>query len=183
MPRKKTKKPTSNLPLVLIVVGTFLVLISTTYRLLRYRSLAPNSLETQATSNNFPTPTHIEIPWRVDVTIGQAKYQNDSWTIFKDQAAHLASSSRPGQGGNIIIYGHNTKDILGNIRALNLGTIITLTLSDNSQRTYQVQELVEVSPKEVKYLEPTATEVLTLYTCSGLFDSMRYIVRAVPAEL
>ncbi len=122
-------------------------------------------------------PVHIEIPWFVDVDISQQVLVAGEWTIAEREASHLANSARPGEAGNIIIYGHNTRPILGNIRALQGGEIVTLTSADGSKHQYQIKQIVEVRPDQVEYLLPTSEETLTIYTCSGFMDQKRFIVR------
>ena len=122
-------------------------------------------------------PTHILIPWFVDVKISQQSIVDSRWTIAQNEASHLVSSAKPGENGNIIIYGHNTRAILGNIRALKGGEIATLTSADGQQYHYRITEIMEVKPDEVEHLLPTKQEMLTIYTCSGFLDSMRFIVK------
>lgn len=105
---------------------------------------------------------------------------NGNWEVSPEKTSFLSQSARPGEGGNIILYGHNTRKILGNIRALKGGEIITLTTEDGKAHQYKVERMKESDPSDVSWLQPTDSEVLTLYTCSGIFDSKRFLVRAVP---
>lgn len=173
----------SHAPETLIVSGLVLVVLSFTHNFLRLRSLRidQDTVAAYNVSTPAPTrllPTHINIPWYVDVAIDPAVYQDQTWTVSPDHASFLLNSAAPGEGGNIIIYGHNTRTIMGNIRALKGYEKITLTLADGTTRTYQVESLREVSPTDTRLLQPTDTEVLTLYTCSGILDSRRFVVRA-----
>lgn len=173
---------------LLLITGPFLVGLSLTHNYLRQRALSLNAQVIakyqalpQPAAN--PLPTHISSPWRLDVAIDPAIFQEGEWSISPDHASYLTSSARPGERGNIIIYGHNTRDILGNLRALKGGETITLTLSDHTTRDYLVETVTEVSPTRVDLLAPTNTETLTLYTCSGILDSQRFVVRATPLDL
>lgn len=168
-----------------MVIGVFCMLVSATHWVLRARSLRLESdlvaQYTQSEVTEKPAiPTHIYIEWFIDTPIEPHVYQNDRWTTSADKASYLVQSAPPGKNGNSIIYGHNTRSILGNIRALKGNETITLTLSDGTTKEYEIVTITEVSPNETSYLEPTDTEILTLYTCSGLLDKNRFIVQAKP---
>lgn len=173
-------------PIWFITLGTILMSTALLHRYLYNRALTlSNQLVSQyaqsnQTANRLPKPTHIFVKWRLDVPIDEAVAVNNNWTISPNHASWLSQSARPGEPGNIIIYGHNKRDILGNIRVFTGGEEIVLTLEDGSQKTYIVQSVTEVSPKNTQYLQPTNTEILTLYTCSGFLDQNRFIVRAIP---
>lgn len=192
MARKKPRKNNwckylkKRIPEVLIASGIFLILISLTHNLLRARALrleaATLDAYNQANTMLHPdlVPVYLTIPWNSDVAISTQVFEQGVWTISPDQASYLASSARPSQSGNIIIYGHNKREILGNIRALQGGEQITLTLQNGSRRKYQVVNIAEVKPSETSLLLPTSQETLTLYTCSGPLDSLRFVVQAKP---
>lgn len=185
---KRKNKTLSNLPEVLIITGLFLVGLSATHNYIRFRSLSLNEkiisthLSTQINQSEF-TPVHIFIPWNTDAQISPQVYDSGKWTISPDAVSYLTSSGVPGQVGNIILYGHNQRNILGNIRVLKGGETITLTLKDGKIRKYIVNFAVQTSPdSRTDLLSATDTEVLTLFTCAGPFDSQRYVVRATPAK-
>lgn len=170
------------------MVGIFCMVVSGLHWRFKWHSLAlDQNLLAQYASHEMAgaqqRPVHIEIPWFVDVSISQQVLIQDKWTISETEASHLANSARPGEAGNIIIYGHNTRKILGNIRALKGGEIVTLTSADETQHQYRVTKIIEVNPTQVEYLLPTSEETLTLYTCSGFMDQKRFIVQAKPYDL
>lgn len=132
--------------------------------------------------NDPPHPVKISISWYVDVPIKDGYVQNNDWTLFDKEAVYIVDSARPGYAGNIVIYGHNTREVMGNLRIMKGYEKIKLTLSDGSEKWYQVKLLKRVDPSAMTYLNPTPTETLTLYTCDGLGDSQRFIVQASPIE-
>ena len=190
MAKRNARKKSSDsrpLGLALLIGGTLLVSVSTAHNLLRLRSLRLDRATVQAYIAQAPKiettssyPAHIFIKWRVDIDIEPAVYDNGNWTISPDQASYLLSSARVGESGNIVIYGHNKRSILGNIRVLKGGEIITLTTREGKQYDYQVTQVKEVDPSDTALIQPTSEEVLTIYTCSGLLDSQRFVVRALP---
>lgn len=191
MPRR-TLKPTlltrlkKHTPELIISLGLFLLLLNGVHSIFRDRALSLDAQTVEAyaqpQAQRPPKPSHIFIRWFVDSDITDAVYTGSKWTVSADSASYLLQSARPGEGGNIIIYGHNTRPILGNIRALKGNETITLTTEDGTEHLYRVDSLTEVAPNQTQLLQPTDTEVLTIYTCSGIFDSQRFIVRALPFD-
>lgn len=189
---KNAQRSKSYLPEILLFVGITLVVISTVHNVLRLQSLRLDQQTVAAYVDKsagdsqvapvLPIPTHIFIKWYVDVAIEPSVYQRDHWTISDSAGSYLLASAKPGEGGNIIVYGHNKRSILGNIRALKGYETISLGLSDGTTRDYKVASMSEVSPKDTRLLQPTNQEVLTIYTCSGLLDSRRFVVRAIPVS-
>ena len=43
---------------------------------------------------------------------------------------------------------------------------------------YMVNEILIVNPDQIDVINPTQDETLTLYTCSGYFDTQRLVVKA-----
>jgi LPXTG-site transpeptidase (sortase) family protein len=177
----------SKIPEVLVTLGIFLMVISGVYWSLRIRALsldknllAQYEQQVEVRPNR---PAHISIQWFLNTPIETQILQNNHWTISDDEASYLDQSARPGEEGNIIIYGHNTRKILGNIRALKGSEEITVTTEDGVDHLYTIETIVEVDPSQTQYLEPTSEETLTLYTCSGFFDKQRFIVQAKPKKL
>ncbi len=189
MARKNPLALSKTRPEILIVVGILFIGISLGHSYLRDRALRMDQALVDTYMSNQPSvtqspnyPTHITIPWYVDVDIDAQIYQNGEWTVSPDHGSYLTASALPGSPGNIIIYGHNKRTIMGNIRALKGYEKITLTLADGTSKLYQAQSMKEVSPTQTDLLKQTDSEVLTLYTCSGLMDARRFVVRAIPVS-
>ncbi len=127
-------------------------------------------------------PLHIHVGKLVDIEITQQVMIDDQWVVSDKQASHLYTSGYPYEYNNIIIYGHNTGGVFGPLHQVGLDEHIVLRLANGHTRTYQVKEIAVVQPSDVSYLEPTTTEVLTLYTCTGFLDSKRLVLRAIPTS-
>lgn len=176
-------------PTLIICSGIVLLLISGIHSSWKDRSLRLR--EEQTPISEYSSDNHrislykISIPWRVDVAINSGELIDGKWSIDKNTATHLTQSAYPGQDGNIIVYGHNTREILGNIRVLIPGEKISLFTSDGVEHVYEVEWTQEVSPDDISAIQQTNSEVLTLFTCSGFLDSKRFVVRAkkVSSEL
>ena len=82
--------------------------------------------------------------------------------------------------GNVCIAAHNrgVRNDFGKIHTLNTGDIITLTTVLGT-RTYAVSSVSKVSVYDVSGLEPSGTNMITLYTCVMDQPDYRWCVRAV----
>lgn len=194
MPKKrqsnKVTKRRSNtrkrrfIPFLLISIGLLCLGLWASHAWAKYQALTlgKNDLvHVQEAKQSPPKPRHIFIRWFIDVDIEDTALVGNRWGVSEHNASYLTQSARPGEIGNIIVYGHNTQKIMGNIRALKGGEPIYVTTEDGVLHTYKVTELHEVEPVQVAYLQPTSEETLTLYTCSGFWDRKRFIVVAKKA--
>ena len=130
-----------------------------------------------------PEPTRVTIQrMGIDLSIIPAQIKDGVWETSDNLATHLNTSARPLENGNIVIYAHNKKNMFGPLLWVHTGDEITLTTQDNRQFTYQVTQTKTVKPEEVEVVLPTNHEELTLYTCTGFLDSLRFVVKAEPAE-
>jgi sortase A len=192
MPRKKLlknkvknkKKKNFWRGINLILIGILLILFSFLWRLHNERILSFNTSELSklesGTKKGF-RPIQISISSvGINLKIKEAFISNGSWQVWKDSANHLVSSANPGGGGNIVIYGHNKNSVFGPIRWVEAGQTIELIGENNKKYLYKVQKIIETTPNDIQYVLPKNTETLTLYTCSGIFDSKRYLVIAYP---
>jgi LPXTG-site transpeptidase (sortase) family protein len=135
---------------------------------------------------------------------GQLEWNTDS--LFananrSDLVGQLATSVNPGDGGNIILVGHNYNNgwnwagVFVNLDNLAPGDKIVLHTESGGAFDYQVQKVKKVPwqqqnaaelEKHEKYIWPTEREQLTLVTCGGSYLtswSARIYVVAVPMGL
>ncbi|OGI37252.1 MAG: hypothetical protein A2612_03680 [Candidatus Moranbacteria bacterium RIFOXYD1_FULL_44_12] len=115
----------------------------------------------------------------LDLPVQTVAIKNGVWEVPQFAVGHLNQSAKI-NGGNIVLYAHNTKHLFGPIRWLVVGDEIILTGIDGRGYKYQVSEMITVKPNVVDYVLPTDSERLTLFTCTGIFDSQRFIVVATP---
>lgn len=171
---------------IFLFLGILMVSYWGVHKYFYYRSLSLSRTQTaqivREQPKEVPLPSHIFIPWNTNSDIESFAFINGQWQTSDTKVTYLLGSARPGEAGNIILYGHNKREILGNIRALKGGEHVTLTTSDGTVHVYEVTSTKEVSPQDISLLSPTKNETLTMYTCSGLLDSQRFIVRAVPVK-
>jgi hypothetical protein len=119
----------------------------------------------------------------------------------KDLIGQTLTSVNPGEGGNIVLMGHNYDNgyyawegVFVNIKTLSPGDEIIAYTEGGGEYHYKVQLVKKVpwskenaaeAAKHFKYLGPTPSEQLTLVTCGGAnvypWQARLYVV-AVPAQ-
>lgn len=171
--------------LILFSFGFLCVIFFLGYKIHKQNYLAFRTSPTvQHTENNFrndPIPAEIKIrSVGIVLPVKETQIVDDIWTINENGASHLAISALPGMSGNVVIYGHNTKQVFGSLPNVKKGDVIELTLNNGEVFQYKVKETFVVNPEQIEVLQPTKVETLTLYTCTGFFDSKRFIVKAEP---
>jgi LPXTG-site transpeptidase (sortase) family protein len=123
-------------------------------------------------------PNHINIPiLDLDIEIKEASVSTGEWQTFDDGVSYLNISGDL-NSGNVILYAHNNNHLFGKVFQLQLGNVIQLK-NETDQRFYKVTEIFETDPKDIKQLDRQGN-LLTIYTCSGWLDSLRYFVIAEP---
>jgi len=114
----------------------------------------------------------------INLAISAGKTDGDLWDISQTGASYLAGSGKLGESGNTIVYGHNKNNLFGPIRWLEKGAEIKIKDSTGRILIYQVVETKTVSPDQTEILLPTSDSTLTLYTCDGIGDNLRFVVIA-----
>ncbi len=90
-------------------------------------------------------------------------------------AAWFNLSARPGEGDNVVLWGHVLRfryapDVpapFANVENLSIGATITVYDANDGVHTYAVSEQVWVEPHQVEYILPVGSERLTLVSCIG----------------
>lgn len=182
MPQEPTGEPRAfNSSLVLIISGLFLILIFGAWRFYTARILSFEGKVPEIVAKEGYRPVSIRIPSvNMSLDVSEGAIIEGVWQISKAGASHLNVSANPGEGGNTVIYGHNKNSLFGPIRWLERGAEIELEDERGNKFNYIVSETLEVAPDKIDYVLPKGEETLTLYTCSGFFDSKRFIVVAKP---
>ena len=140
---------------------------------------AEPQLNQEQTDKEAPKPAKIYIPKlerTLDVSDGFIK--DNRWTVSQTGVSYLINSGRLGEPGNVVLYGHNTKDVLGSLWKVQAGDIVEVTDSEGNIHKFEIFERKEVKPNSVEILESTDDSRLTIYTCSGFLDTARFVVIA-----
>jgi LPXTG-site transpeptidase (sortase) family protein len=136
---------------------------------------------TPAVSPHPIRANRIEIPrLGIDLRI----VEGDGFDAPLNKAAHYPTTSWPGGGTNIYLYGHARDGMFIKLWDARLGDEIVLTLVDGSQRRYVVSRILPaVRWNDMSVLDPTPTEQLTLQTCTTYEQTApRFLVIAIPEQ-
>lgn len=184
--RKKSSQKGLKLPnhtqiltsLLLIIFGAAVLLYGAVQEIGFYHK--PNVTGVASGSNlPVPKPTKLYIPRLSRVLyVSDGYVQGDRWVISETGVSYLTTSAVPGETGNAVIYGHNTKNILGGLWRVQDGDTIYVVLQSGDFVKYQVSEKKEIKPTQVEILNQTPDSRLTIYTCSGFLDTARFVVVA-----
>ena len=166
------------LSLLLISIGAIILIQTST---LKMSSLYIPVAGQQTTQNPHQTgskPVKLYIPQMQRILyVSDGQVESNRWTVSQAGVSYLTSSAYPGKG-NTVIYGHNTRDILGGLWRVHEGDYIYVVLENGDFIKYQVTEEKEIEPTQVEILNSTDDSRLTLYTCSGFLDEARFVIIA-----
>jgi LPXTG-site transpeptidase (sortase) family protein len=122
-------------------------------------------------------PERIVIPdIDMDQPVLQVGVDADTFPIVpKHDAGWYEGSAMPGQGDNIVLWGHalRFKDSpqipapFGQIQKLKLGAQIVLYTTEGRAYSYTVEQQIWATPDQVDYIRPKGIERLTLISCIG----------------
>lgn len=182
---EKTRKK-KKLSIILIAGGWFLVVVGASlynsyHRTILSFATAPAHTAEDTDAHRPPLAQSIDIPdVKIHLQIEEADIKNGIWYISEKQATHLTTSARPGEPGNMVIYGHNKQVIFGSLPYVRIGASIVVAAGDGTIHRYRVISKQTVNPNRVDLVSPTDHELLTLYTCTGFLDSQRTVLQATP---
>ena len=80
------------------------------------------------------------------------------------------------QSGNTFIYGHNRPAVFAKLSKLQIGETVKVYTDNNHTFTYKFRSAYETSPNDASLFEYDGAPILTLQTCSGLWDQNRYLM-------
>lgn len=128
--------------------------------------------------SNDVYPTYLQIG-QTNFEIEKGTFKYGLWPLSDTKPVYLESSGTPDQIGNIVIYGHNTPKVFGNLNSLKEGSEVMLTTNSHQTLIYKIDSIKKVFPQDVEILQQGSEERITLFTCTGLFDSMRLVVSGI----
>lgn len=132
---------------------------------------------------NYPTVGSKYADIKIEsIDLNLPVYYGASYTILKSGIAHDDTSYFPGEGGSIIMAGHNFKSFLANLPKAKKGDIIELDTNYGIFK-YKISNTKIVNENDVDEVPvQKEKEVLMLYTCWPINNighaSERYVVYA-----
>lgn len=141
-------------------------------------NVAPPTLETTPTpSPEELRPVRLVVPSiQMDMPlIAVGLDANRIPIVPKHDVGWYEYSAMPGQGDNIVLWGHvsrwldspNIPAPFGRMKEVQVGQEMMVYTANSAEHRYVVTETVQVRPDQVQYILPTDTERLTLVSCIG----------------
>lgn len=145
----------------------------------------PNRLAFKNYTGNYENvkvpnpPTRIIIrDLGIDLPIYPAKQTSNEWQTTTQGASYLISSPIPGEIGNSIIYAHDWVSLFGPLLNAREGDSVEIEFADKTRKTFVIGQTTVVSYNQTDVLAPSKDRRITLYTCTGFFDSQRMVAVA-----
>ncbi len=127
------------------------------------------------------TPISIRVPRLGEyVSLTGSSVFGNNWEVSNSFGNYLIGSSKLGEVGNTILYGHNREDIFDFLSEVIEGDVIYLENDSREVYSYEITSVSIVDPDDVSVLYNSSDSKITIYTCSGDFDSERLVVQASP---
>ncbi|KKU10349.1 MAG: Sortase family protein [Candidatus Woesebacteria bacterium GW2011_GWB1_45_5] len=172
------------LPVFFAVLG-FAVFLSGGYLYFSGRTKPAPSVsgktEEQASLHSKPNAVRLIIAGvKIDLPVTEGKIVDGVWETTQEGVSHLDISANPGENGNIVIYGHNKKVLLGSLPYVPMGATVKVETEDGKEYVYKVYEKKNVEATDISIAYATPSEVLTIYTCDGPIDGPRFVLFAKP---
>lgn len=122
-------------------------------------------------------PSHITLPRlniSVDIEPGYFNASTQSWTLSDTKAQFATMTSQPNTAsGNTYIYGHNRSAVFSSLHKAVPGDEAIVTTTNGHAFTYKLVSSKDVLPTDVSLFDYKGKPILTLQTCSGIWDQYR----------
>jgi len=161
--------------LVFVAIG--LVFLASSFLIKKYNFQEPSAPQKVIIKEQAIFPKKLVISKvGLSLPIFPRKVISDDWGVSDEGAFYLVNSGKLGEKGNVVIYGHNNNELLGPIRWLEVGDLITISDEKGKIFNYKVDEVKTVTLDEVEIISDFGDRRVTLYTCSGFLDKERFVV-------
>ena len=115
----------------------------------------------------------------IDLPVFPAAIKNRVWDTTTTGASYLTSSPIPGTTGNSIIYAHNWVSLFGNLVTVKPGEKVEIDYQNKSKKIFTIQYTSVVPSDASSILAASKDKRITLYTCTGWFDTKRFVAVAI----
>jgi LPXTG-site transpeptidase (sortase) family protein len=179
MARKARKQKKENkLPKLLILLGSFLLLVSLLTRFEVSKFVIAQKEKPQIAISN-ESPINLSIPsLNVNVNVEQGGISNEEWILSDNNALYLPTSGKLGEGYNTIIYAHNTENLFKKLKNVEEGKVIVAKDRNQKEYVYKIFHIEIIDPKDLAKLYSKEKNILTLFTCDGWADKNRLLIKA-----
>jgi len=123
-------------------------------------------------------PERIELSEnQIDLVVNSTQIREGGWPVADEGANFLLGSTLLGEKGNSIFYAHNKSNLFGPLHQVKIGQVVKVTTAIQVFE-YEVTEIEIVADDDLSILEKGTGKILTLFTCTGVNNENRLVVRA-----
>lgn len=139
----------------------------------------PSKIASPVNIGRQAKPQRVAIPTLgINIPISEGGVVNGEWILSETTVLFLPTSGSLGEGYNTILYAHKRSGLFLNLKNIKRGAEIFIQDTNGQNFTYRVYFIERVKASEVSKLKSGIKDTLTLFTCDGLFDELRLIVKA-----
>jgi LPXTG-site transpeptidase (sortase) family protein len=181
--RKLSKRLKKYLPILGLLFGIQLFLFGGWYMMYSQTVLSFQAVPvvTRDADELVDIPIEFKIhDLNISLPIIPVRIENGIWPVSNEAVTFLETSAYPTEQSNMVLYGHNRANLLKGLHQISIGDEMVVITQSGREHKYRVELIAVVEPSDVSLVLPTETEILTVYTCTGWFDSKRLVVQAVP---
>jgi LPXTG-site transpeptidase (sortase) family protein len=170
------------LPVLLIGAWLWLNALRTQQALAVGAQLAPTQVQvlTPSEEDISGKPATIIVPSQnINLPVADGIYDSKSggWTLSNDKAQFaLISVNANNHTGNTFIYGHNSAKIFQRLADVKPGDTAEVITDNGYLFTYKYRRSIDVTPRDTDIFRYQGPAILTLQTCSGLWDQTRQLL-------
>ncbi len=126
-------------------------------------------------------PIRVVIPKiDIDLPVKIAQIVDGYWEVHDDYVSWGAESGLPGKNGNQVLFAHNKVDFFARLPELVSGDLVYV-YSNNQMFKYVILNTKSVKPSDKSVIAASQDEIITLYTCDGPRDSLRFVASGIRA--
>lgn len=122
-------------------------------------------------------PARIEVPsLGIDLQVINGYYNSgdQSWTLTNDKAQYATMTPQANNiSGNTFIYAHRLPGVFANLANIKPGEMVKIHTENGHMFEYTFRSAYETSPTDSSLFQYQGPPILTLQTCSGLWDQNR----------
>jgi LPXTG-site transpeptidase (sortase) family protein len=119
-----------------------------------------------------------ELGINLPIRDGVYNTQTNDWTLSGDAVFFAALTTEPNEAsGNTFIYGHNQPQVIGPMKDIAVGDIVTNKTSNGHTFLYEYVRDAIIAPTFTEVLrEDPKTPQLTVMTCEGIWSETRRLM-------
>lgn len=110
----------------------------------------------------------------INLPVIEGGMNGDQWLLSNKAVLAAKTRDLTGASENTILYGHNWTGLLGAIGRIEVGDGLKY-----GGQNYRVVNVQKVSALNTEVLEPMIGKTLTIYTCTGAQNELRFVVTAI----